>query len=170
MAQAETRLPVKTGVSSRVFDNLRREVERVFDVFDGGFFPPSVFRPALGPEPAWLPKLGRNTILAVDIAETGKAYEISAELPGLNEKDIEVRLSNGGLIIKGEKQEQTEETKKDYYLQERRFGSFERSFALPDGIDTGRIEAKFANGVLTVTLPKSAEAQKTEKKIAVRAA
>jgi HSP20 family protein len=106
---------------------------------------------------------------AVDVTETERAYEITAELPGLDEKNIEVKLAEGVLTIKGEKQEEKEEKKKDYYLQERSFGSFQRAFQVPDGVDTDKIEAAFKNGVLTLTLPKSAEAQKAEKKIAVKA-
>ena len=68
----------------------------------------------------------------------------------------------------GEKKEEQEERKKDYYLSERRYGSFQRSFAVPDSVDTDKIEAKFVNGVLTVRLPKSATAQKNEKKIAIK--
>jgi HSP20 family protein len=74
------------------------------------------------------------------------------------------------LTIKGEKQEQKEEKKKDYFLSERRYGSFERSFRLPDGVDANKIAATIKKGVLTVTLPKTAEAQKPEKKIEVKAA
>jgi len=81
-----------------------------------------------------------------------------------------VKLANGVLTIKGEKQDEKEEKKKDYYMRERSFGSFERTFQAPDGVDTDRIEASFKKSVLTVTLPKSAEAQKAEKKIAVKAA
>ncbi len=106
---------------------------------------------------------------AVDVTETDKAYEIAAELPGMDEKNIEVKLADGTLTIKGEKQEEKEEKKKDYYLQERSFGSFQRTFQVPDGVDTDKIEATFKKGVLTVTLPKTAEAQKAEKKIAVKA-
>ena len=106
---------------------------------------------------------------AVDIIEKRNVYEIIAELPGLDEKNIEVKLVNGGLTIKGEKQEEKEEKKKDYYLQERRFGSFERRFAVPEGVDADKIEASFKKGVLTVTLPKKPEAQKPEKKIEVKA-
>jgi len=81
-----------------------------------------------------------------------------------------VKFSDGVLTIKGEKQEEKEEKKKDYYLNERNYGSFQRTFQVPDGVDSDKIEASFKKGVLTVTLPKSAEAQKSEKKIAVKAA
>lgn len=86
----------------------------------------------------------------------------------MNEKNIEVKLSNGTLTIRGEKKEEKEEKEKDYYLSERRYGSFERSFQLPEGIDANKIEAQFAKGVLKVVLPKSPEAQKGVKKIAVK--
>ena len=107
---------------------------------------------------------------AVDVIETDKAYEITAELPGIDKKNVDVKFANGVLTIKGEKQDQKEERKKDYYMRERSFGSFERSFEVPDSVETDKIEATFKKGVLTVTLPKSAEAQKAEKKIAVKAA
>src|SRR5262249_34400111 len=87
---------------------------------------------------------------AVDVADTATGYEITAELPGLDEKNIEVKLSEGTLTIRGEKKEQKEETKKDYYLSERHYGSFQRSFSAPDGVDADKIEAKFKSGVLTV--------------------
>jgi HSP20 family protein len=91
-------------------------------------------------------------------------------LPGLDEKNIEVKFADGVLTIKGEKQEEKEEKKKDYYLHERSFASFHRALQVPAEVDTDKIEATFKKGVLTVTLPKSAEAQKAEKKITVRAA
>jgi HSP20 family protein len=81
-----------------------------------------------------------------------------------------VKVTNGNLTIKGEKQEEKEEKKKDYYLHERHFGSFERSFDVPEGVDADKIEANFKKGVLTVTLPKKPEAQKPAKKIEVKAA
>ena len=88
----------------------------------------------------------------------------------MDEKNIEVKVVNGALTIKGEKQEEKEEKSKDYYLHERNFGSFERSFDVPEGVDVDKIEASFKKGVLTVTLPKKAEAQKPAKKIEIKAA
>jgi len=87
----------------------------------------------------------------------------------MDEKNIELKVSGGTLTIKGEKQEEKEERKKGYYLSERRFGSFERSFRTPDGVDTDKIAATFKKGVLTVALPKKPEAMKAEKKIMVKA-
>ena len=112
--------------------------------------------------------LTRATVPAVDIAESEKGYEIKAELPGMDEKAIEVKVTDGSLTITGEKQEEKEE--KDYYLQERRYGSFKRSFELPESVDPDKIEASFKKGVLTVILPKKAEAQKPAKKIEVKSA
>src|ERR1700730_15274827 len=91
-------------------------------------------------------------------------------LPGMDESNIDVKFSDGTLTIKGEKKDEREEKQKDYYLSERRYGSFQRSFGVPDGVDADKIEAHFKNGVLTVTLPKRPEAQKSEKKIAIKKA
>jgi HSP20 family protein len=82
---------------------------------------------------------------------------------------VEVKVANGTLTIRGEKKEEKEEKRKDYYLSERRYGAFERRFQIPPGVDAGGIEASFKKGVLTVTLPKTAEAQATEKTVAVKA-
>ena len=105
---------------------------------------------------------------AVDIADNAKAYEITAELPGMDEKNVEVKFSDGTLIIRGEKKDEKEEKNKDYHLSERRYGAFQRSFSVPDGVDAEKIEAAFKNGILTVTLPKTPEAQKKEKKIEIK--
>ena len=86
----------------------------------------------------------------------------------MDEKNIEVKVANGVLSIKGEKQEEKEGKEKDYYRRERSFGSFERSFQLPDNIEEDKIAATFKNGVLSVTLPKSAEVQQQAKKIEVK--
>ena len=109
-------------------------------------------------------------IPAANLTETDKAYEITSELPdGMNEKNVEVTFANGVLTIKGQKQEEREERKKGYHMRERSFGSFERTFQVPEGIDADRIKVSFKKGVLTVTLPKTAEARRVERKIAVKA-
>jgi HSP20 family protein len=174
MAETATKLPVKTEKAAaaapwRPFTSLRREIDRLFDDFDRDWRLP-LRRPAFDIEPFWRRELSWAATPAVDITESDKSYEVTADLPGMDEKNIEVKLSNGNLTIKGEKQEEKEEKKKDYYLQERHFGSFERSFRVPEGVDHDKIEASFKKGVLTVTLPKSAEAQKAQKKIEVKTA
>ncbi len=105
---------------------------------------------------------------AVDFVERDNAFEVHADLPGLDEKNIEVKVAGGVLTIKGQKEENKEEKKEDFHLRERRVGSFERALRIPDGVDTDKIEAAFKKGVLTVTLPKTAEAQKPVKKIEVK--
>ncbi len=171
MAESSSKVPVRTEKSCQhlpqrwePFERFRREMDRLFDDFSSGFWRGSLFdmSPSRGAEATF------RTMPAVDVAETDKAYEITAELPGLDEKNIEVKLANGVLSIKGEKQEEKEEKQKDYYRRERSFGSFERSFQVPDDVEEEEIAASFKNGILSVTLPKSAEAQKPTKKIEVR--
>jgi HSP20 family protein len=151
------------------FDALRCEIDRLFDDFDGGSWR-SPFRRSMFDMIPFPREALSTTSPAVDVAEKDNEYEITAELPGLDEKDIEVKLSNGGVSIKGRKEEAKEEKKKGYVLSERRYGSFERYFSLPEGIDTDKISANFNKGVLTVTLPKTSDAQKQDKKITVKAA
>jgi HSP20 family protein len=165
-----TKLPVTQKLSEPVwhpFDGLRKEVDRLFDEFGDDFWR-RPFRPLAAFEWNWPKKFAAAP--AVDVAETDKSYEVTAELPGMDEKNIQVNLTDDGITIKGEKKEETEENKKDYYVSERRYGSFERYFTLPEGVDANKVEATFKNGVLKVTLPKTAEAQKPAKKIEVKAA
>jgi HSP20 family protein len=105
----------------------------------------------------------------VDMVETDEGYELTAELPGLTEKDVECSLAGDVLTVKGEKQESTEKKKKGYYLNERRYGSFERRFTVPDDVDVGKLDATVSHGVLKVTMPRTAQAKKA-KKIEVKTA
>ncbi len=173
MADIEIKTPAKTEKPAeakapavwRPFESLRREVDRLFDDFDRGFWRfPS--RSLFAAEPFW-----RSGAMApaVDIVEREKDYEVTAELPGMEEKDVELKLANGVVTIKGEKKEQKEEKKEDYYLSERRYGAFERSFSLPEGVDVNKIEAGCKNGVLRIMLPKKPEAITPERKIEVKA-
>ena len=175
MAETITKLPVKIDKASIPssqarwpFESLRQEIDRLFDDFGVGMWR-SPFR---GPffEPLQRSAAAFAALPAVDVSETEKAYEITAELAGMDEKNIEVNVANGGLTIKGEKQDEKEEKKKDYYRRERSYGSFERNFDVPQNVDADKVEASFKKGVLTVTLPKKAEAQKPAKKIEVKAA
>jgi HSP20 family protein len=121
-----------------------------------------------GMEPFGRRELTWGRAPVVDVAERENEYEITAELPGMEEKDIELTVSDDVLKIRGERKEEKEEKNKDYHISERRYGSYQRSFRLPEGVDDSKIEAKFKNGLLTVTLPKTAEAQKKSKKIEVK--
>ena len=100
--------------------------------------------------------------------ETG-AIEVSVELPGIDQKDVDVSLTDSALTIKGEKKSEQEESKKGYHLLERSYGSFYRSIPLPSGVDADKAAAQFKNGVLTVTLPKTEEALSRVRKIEVKA-
>lgn len=150
------------------FDDLRREVDRLFEDFGRSSWLKPAWPSSLSLEPIFRRQFSLSAP-AVDLVEKDKTYEITAELPGLEEKNIEVAVRNGNLVIKGEKQEEKEEKSKDYYLRERQYGSFQRAFAIPAGVDVDKIDAAFKNGVLTVTLPKTAEAQKPGKSIKVKA-
>lgn len=143
------------------FDSLRMEIDRLFDDFV-----PSNWRS--------LSRLGRpgdgdNWAIspAVDVVENDDAFEITAEVPGLDEKNIEVKLSNGMLSIRGEKSEEKEQKEKSYHLSERHYGSFQRSFQLPEVVDADKVKASFANGVLKIALPKNANAKKSDRKIEI---
>jgi HSP20 family protein len=178
MAEQATKLPVKQETSAarrapslwQPFESLREEVDRIFDEFTRGFGRWPFGRRIFDVEPLlrYETSFGVSAPV-VDVVEKEKEYQISAELPGLDEKDVEVSVSDDMLTIKGEKKEEKEEKAKNYYLSERRYGAFQRSFQLPSGVDAEKIEASFQKGVLTVTLPKTPEAQKKEKKIAIKA-
>ena len=177
MANTGTNLPVKdsaktptrgSGGAGHPFESIRREFDRLFEDLDRNSWlaPFSLFggtpaKPSNG-ESAWM------TTPAVDVVERTDAYEITAEMPGMDEKNIEVSLVNGGLSIHGEKREDTTDESADHYVRERRFGSFERSFALPDDVSVDKIQANYANGVLRVTLPKNPSAQSAKRRIDVK--
>jgi len=103
----------------------------------------------------------------VEVTDTVKEIRVIAELPGLDEKDLEVSLLDGSLWIKGEKREEQEEERGDIYSSERCYGSFERVIALPAEVDPAKIQASFKKGVLKVTLPKTKEAQSSRRLIPV---
>ena len=109
-----------------------------------------------------------GALASVDLSETADALELTADLPGMEENDIDVMLRNGALIIRGERHHESEEKKKNYYRSERAFGAFTRTVALPCEVEEDAIEAKFEKGVLTVHLPKSQTAREQERKIKIR--
>ena len=144
------------------FAEMRSEMDRVFDSFLGrGFFG----RPSLSS----LPRVSAPVMTQpdVDIRENDKELLIEADMPGLDEKDINVMLRDGILTLRGEKKSQREEKKDTYHLMERSYGSFERSFQLPETIDEAGIKAEFEKGVLRIAIPKRPEAVKAERKIPI---
>lgn len=139
---------------------LRDEIDRLL----GGFGTPWFDRPFAG--------LSDSGALspAMDLTENGSCYLVRMELPGIDPAKVEVKLTNGTLTVSGEKEEETRDEGEDYHISERRWGSFRRSVRIPEEVDRDKIEASHANGVLTVTLPKSEKAKAAERKIAVKAA
>jgi HSP20 family protein len=175
MAEAATKLPVKTGTSApqstkvaewHPFEGLRSQVDRLFHDFETGFLQSSLYRDI---DNFWQRDFGFAVTPAIDIVEKDNHYEVTAELPGLDAKNIDLQLSDGVLTIKGEKKEEKEEKTKDRYVSERRYGSFRRSLQVPSSVDVDKIEASYKSGVLTVTLPKSAEAKNKQKSIPIAA-
>jgi len=159
--------PAAPSQAWRPFDNLRREVDRLFEDFAFNPFHLPLRRPAFDLEPFWQPD-SWVAQPAIDLVEGDNGFELTAEMPGLDEKNISVGLANGVLTVKGHKEEDKVEKKQDFHLRERRFGSFARSVRVPETVDADKIEAAFKNGVLKVTLPKKLEARKPVKKIDVK--
>jgi len=138
------------------FLSLQREVEDVFENFTRDW---PTFRSA---------GLTTDLVPNTDVVENDKEIQITAELPGLEDKDVQINLADNVLTIKGEKKAEKEEKDKNYRLVERSYGSFSRSIQLPAGVDAGTIKASISKGVLTVVIPKPAPAQ--AKKIQVKSA
>ena len=143
-----------------VFSNLHREIDRVFDDFTKG---------GNWPFPATAKNGDDMMAPRIDVSETDDAIEVTAELPGVDEKEIDVSLTEDILTIKAEKKSEREKDDKDYRLMERSYGLYERSMRLPCEVKSDKIEAAFKNGVLKLTLPKSAETKAKTQKIVVQA-
>jgi len=151
--------PILGAPLSPTFDEMERQfgqfVERMFrDPVDGGRFAESI---------GWMP--------AMDIVESPKELTVTAELPGIEQKDIDVSVEDGVLTIRGEKTEERKEEgdEKKVYLFERSFGSFQRAFALPANVDSANVTATFDKGVLKVRLPKTTEVKAKGRRIEVTA-
>jgi HSP20 family protein len=148
---------------------LRSDMEKVFeDFFSSMPFPFGGRRGETEPTRTFERLLG-PAAPAIDLVEKENTYEVIAELPGLDEKDVDLTLSDDVLTIKGEKKEEREEKRKGYHFAERHFGSFRRSLRLPEDVDQQKIEAVFKKGLLTITLPKNPSLAKQEKKISIKA-
>ena len=139
---------------------LHREVDRVFSDFMTDW-------PLTGPISLMDRRFG-TFVPDVDITETDKEFRVTAELPGMDEKDLNVSFVEGLLTIKGEKREEHEEQRGDSYRSERRFGAFERTIPLPSGVNPDKAKASFKKGVLSITLPKTEEARSNKKIIAIQ--
>lgn len=141
------------------FVSLRKQMDRVFDEFWKDF--PSLGLLGQTRQGAFSPR--------VDLTDTEHALKIAAEVPGMDEKDIDVTLTKDALTIKGEKKEEKEEKTSDYYRTERSYGSFVRTIPLPAEVDPTKVQASLKKGVLMITLPKTSKAIQEAKKISVKA-
>lgn len=112
----------------------------------------------------WLPGAVRPNL---DMTETDNAYEVTAEMPGFEQKDVAVKVTDGALVLEGRTESETEEKGRTWHRHERRFGSFSRSLELPTSADAEKAKARLKNGILTVTVPKKAEAKSAVKKIEI---
>lgn len=160
MAKELKRNDSRKGLLSRrrgesPFRSLQREMNRMFDNF-------------------WLEPFGEfeewqgSFVPTVDVTENEKEVRISSELPGMDEKDINLTVSDSTLTIQGEKKQEEEEKEKGFYRKESSYGTFRRVINLPAEVDESKAEAEFKKGVLKIKLPKTAEAKAKSKKIKIK--
>jgi HSP20 family protein len=142
-------------------EQLHRSIDRLFADSWGGSLTPSLL------SETWTTA---KVTPRLDVTEDEKAFRVAVELPGMTDKDVSVTVQDRLLTISGEKKEEKEKKDKDVYRRERAYGSFKRTIELAGDVDTAKIEAAFKNGVLTIDLPKTKEAQESVKKISVKAA
>ena len=159
-SRSRTDVPVRRGDDffTSPFVSLRENMNRMFDDFFGGMDlqPSSGFDRSFG---TMVPRL--------DLDETDEAYVMTAEMPGLDEKDIDVNLTDDVLTIRGRKQHEEKDEREGYRSTRRSYGSFHRSLRLPAGVDRDSIRAELSKGVLTLTLPKSEESRQSTRRIEV---
>lgn len=149
---------VRPRFGANQFSDLHRQMNELFE----NFYEDSMM-PSLG-----ILEKGNMLTPKFEVVETDDSFHVTAELPGIEQKDIEVNLDNNILTVKGEKKEEHEEKKKPYHLSERSYGHFQRSISVPDGIDREKIKAEFKKGILKINLPKTEQAKTKSKKIQVR--
>ncbi len=150
-AQDNARLPEENPLLS-----LRSNIDRLFDNFLSGFGVSSFGATA----PMFNP--------SIDVADSGKDLRVTVELPGMDEKDIDVSVTQTSLTIRGEKRDETEEKGSSYHRMERMYGSFTRTIPLPVEVDVEGAKANYKKGVLSITIPKTEKALKEAKKIPVK--
>ena len=151
-------MPVRRENDSPVMA-IQNEMNRMFDQF---------FNDPFGILPITTAKNISDFMPRIDVSETETAMNVTAELPGMEEKDVQLSLENDALVISGEKKNDVEEKGKNFHRIERSYGSFQRIIPLVSEIQADKVEAVFRNGVLTVTLPKTPAAAKQTRKIAIK--
>lgn len=149
------------------FQRLREEMDRFAqDMFAGRL--PTLFGGGGADMPLNLGGAFGAVAPRIDVHETDKALTITAELPGIDEKDVNLSIRNGVLTLKGEKRYEKTGDEEEARIVERSYGAFQRSFTLPDSVDDSKADASFDKGVLTITLPKRPGAETPDRKIAIR--
>jgi len=143
------------------FSSFRREMDRLFEDF---FTPVETRSFAAGGNGAG----GVAISPSIDLDETDKAFELTAELPGLEQKDVELTLRDNAIVLSGEKRQEHQQGEGGRRWSERSYGRFERIIPLPEEVDADKVEARFRNGVLKVTLPKNPKAQDKTRKIDIQ--
>ncbi len=146
------------GFATDPFQTLRRQIDRLFDEPVMRLAPPA----AGWSDGAMIPR--------VDMSETDKSIEVTAELPGVAREDIQLTLGEGSLTVAGEKKQEKESKDNGFHMMERSYGAFQRTLSLPCDIEADKVSADFKNGILHVSLPKAASARSALKKIEVKAA
>lgn len=147
------------------FQSLRKQVDDLFTNFTVSW--PDFEMPRI----EWPNLVGADLVSEIakfDLSENGKSVKVVADIPGVDEKDVEVLVRDGVLTIKGEKKSEHKEEGEDFYITERKFGSFSRAFRLPDGVDEEAVAANFDKGVLTVTLPKKSKPKTDARRVPVK--
>ena len=137
-------------------------MDRLFDSFLGGMPSLTSLRQGFPSTQVITPTL--------DVKENEKEIVVKADLPGMDEKDINLTVHNGVLSLRGEKKSEHTDERDNYHVMERSYGSFQRSIRLPDTVDEDKAEARFDKGVLTITLPKRPESVSAQKKIQIKGA
>jgi len=161
MAKQEPKEVVKTEPSRALspFESMERWFEEAFR------------RPFSLMGPSWWPRfkevVTEEVIPSVDIFEEADNVVVKAELPGMSKENIDVSMTDNTISISGEKKKEEKVEKKNYYREERSYGSFTRSFRLPAEVDTAKAKASFKAGILEIRIPKTEEAKKREKKVPI---
>jgi len=153
------RMPGAPAFGRDPFGAFRREMDRLFD----DFLAPAEARSFAAPAQAQ----GQIVMPSIDVDETEQAYMVTAELPGIDQKDVELDLRDNALILRGEKRSERKEEDGGRRYSERSYGRFERTIPFATEVDADKVEAKFENGLLKVTLPKNAQARDKTRRIQI---
>lgn len=152
MSRQTKKVPVESDEGFHPLNTLRSEVEHVFGRLAEGF----------------RNLRGERRQPSADASESGNSYQISIELPGMDAGDIDLKVEGDVLVVSGEKRDEREDKDRNYYLVERSYGAFRRAFRLPEDVDREKISADFSRGVLEISMPRAAGAEKDARRIDIK--